>query len=216
MLMMEARQELVDYGKKMFEDGLVTMTSGNISIFDPRTGYMAITPSGIPYFETAPEDIVIMTLDGKIVEGTRKPSSEHDLHASVYKVRPEARAAVHTHSKYATVLSILGEEVKAVHFTFANVLDRASIPVAPYHTYGTPELAESVKEALKDSPACLMANHGMVASGRSLEDAYLAASVIESTAELQYLAQCVGTPSVLSGKEVHDTYENFTKHYGQK
>ncbi len=216
MLMRKAREELVEYGLRMYRDGLVTMTSGNISIYNPATGTMAITPSGIPYDLMKVEDIVIMTLDGEILEGTCKPSSEHSLHAAAYRVRPEARAVVHTHSKYATVMSTLGESVKAVQFVFANILNCSEIPVAPYRTYGTEALAEVVSEALKNSPACLMANHGMVASGTTLENAYMAATIVESTAEIQWRAECVGKPSCLTEAEVHETYEAFTKTYGQK
>ncbi|MFV0411945.1 MAG: class II aldolase/adducin family protein, partial [Oscillospiraceae bacterium] len=102
MLMEKARQEIADFGRKMSADGLSKGTSGNLSIYDPETGYMAIGPSGLGYFETEAEDVVVMTLDGKIVEGKRKPSSEHDLHAVFYRNKPDARAVVHTHSTYCT------------------------------------------------------------------------------------------------------------------
>ena len=137
MLLETERRELVIYGKRMLADGLVTLTSGNISIYDPETGYMAVTPSGIPYDETAPQDIVVMTLDGKIVDGSRKPSSENRLHAAVYKARPHARAVVHTHSMFATTLGIAGEEVKAVHFLLPDLMGRGNVPLVPYVTYGT-------------------------------------------------------------------------------
>ncbi len=168
MLLETERRELVIYGKRMLADKLVTLTSGNISIYDPETGYMAVTPSGIPYDETAPQDIVVMTLDGKIVDGSRKPSSENRLHAAVYKARPHARAVVHTHSMFATTLGIAGEEVKAVHFLLPDLMGRGNVPLVPYVTYGTEALAERVREAMKDSPACLLQNHGMVASGRNI------------------------------------------------
>ena len=178
MLLETERRELVIYGKRMLADKLVTLTSGNISIYDPETGYMAVTPSGIPYDETAPQDIVVMTLDGKIVDGSRKPSSENRLHAAVYKARPHARAVVHTHSMFATTLGIAGEEVKAVHFLLPDLMGRGNVPLVPYVTYGTEALAERVREAMKDSPACLLQNHGMVASGTSLADAYARASAV--------------------------------------
>ena len=134
MLLEEERLELVVYGKRMLADRLVTLTSGNLSIYDPETGYMAVTPSGIPYDETTPRDIVVMTLDGKVVDGSRKPSSENRLHAAVYKARPHARAVVHTHSMFATTLGIAGEEVKAVHFLLPDLMGRGNVPLVPYVT----------------------------------------------------------------------------------
>lgn len=105
MLMEKERIEIVEYGKKMSSAGLCKGTSGNISIYDPETGYMAISPSGIGYFETEPEDVVVMKLDGTIVEGNRAPSSEHGLHSVIYLNKPEARAVVHTHSIYCTTFA---------------------------------------------------------------------------------------------------------------
>jgi L-fuculose-phosphate aldolase len=216
MLLEEERRELVVYGKRMLADRLVTLTSGNISIYDPETGYMAVTPSGIPYDETTPQDIVVMTLDGKVVDGSRKPSSENRLHAAVYKARPHARAVVHTHSMFATTLGIAGEEVKAVHFLLPDLMGRGTVPLVPYVTYGTQALAERVREAMKDSPACLLQNHGMVASGTSLADAYARASAVETTAEMQWRAECIGKMRVLTEAEVEETFESFRTSYGQK
>ena len=208
MLMEEERRSLVEYGSRMFADGLVTLTSGNISIYDPESGYMAITPSGIPYAETRPEDIVIMTLDGRVIDGKRKPSSENQLHAAVYRVRQDARAVVHTHSTFATVLGIAGRKVEAVHFLLPNVMGRADVPLLPYVTYGTKELADEVEAAMKETPAVLLQNHGMVASGSSLEDAYVRASAVETTAELQWRAECMGKPRLLTEDECRETYRS--------
>lgn len=216
MLMEKEREQIVDYGRQMLSEGLVKVTSGNLSIYDPGTGFMAISPSGIPYFETKAEDVVILTLDGEKVEGGRKPSSEHNLHAAVYKVRPDAGAVVHTHSMFATTLSIVGEPVKTVHFVLANLLGRTEVPVAPYCTYGTMELANAVMDAMKDSDACLLANHGMVSCGKTMADAYLLASMVEEVAQMQWRAQCIGNPYVLSDEQVRETRRNFLQNYGQK
>ena len=216
MLMENARSQIVAYGKQLLTEGLVSATAGNLSIYDPAAGTMAISPSGIPYFETKEEDVVIMTLDGRIVEGDRKPSSEHGLHAAVYQVRPDAGAVVHTHSTYATTLSCLGEPVRAVHFVLGNLLGKREVPVVPYRTYGTPELAAEVRRVMADSAACLLANHGMVASAGTMADAYLLAATVESVAGLQWRAECIGRPYVLSDEEIRDTWENFTRNYGQK
>ena len=97
MLMENARSEIVEYGKKVLSEGLTKGTAGNLSVYDPETGYMAISPSGIGYFDTKPEDVVIMDLKGNVIEGNKKPSSEHMLHAVIYECRPNARAVVHMH-----------------------------------------------------------------------------------------------------------------------
>ena len=119
MLMEKERQEIVDYGKKMSSAGLSKGTSGNISAYDPVCGYMAISPSGLDYFETAAEDIVILDLNGNLIEGSRKPSSEHALHATIYKLHPDARGVVHAHSTYCTTFACLKQPIEAVHYLLA-------------------------------------------------------------------------------------------------
>ncbi len=213
MLMIEARKEIIDYGKMLFESGLTSGTAGNLSVYDPETGYMAISPSGVPYEETKPEDIVITDLEGKIIEGTCKPSSECGLHAAIYKVKPEARAVVHTHSMACTTLSCLGEPLKGVHYALASA-QVPEVPVAPYATYGTPELAANVQKTIGESDACLMANHGIVCCGASMKGAYGLMVSCEWCAELQWRCMCAGTPKILSDDEMMKVVEKF-KTYGQ-
>ena len=201
MLMEKERIEIVEYGKKMSSAGLCKGTSGNISIYDPETGYMAISPSGIGYFETEPEDVVVMKLDGTIVEGNRAPSSEHGLHSVIYLNKPEARAVVHTHSIYCTTFAALNQPLKAVHYVIGGA-GVSEIPCAPYCTFGTPELAESVKNTIGDSKAVLLQNHGLVASGPKLAKAFSLAVNLEFVAEIQYRALCIGQPCVLSDEQM--------------
>ena len=154
MLMEKERQEIVDYGKKMSSAGLSKGTSGNISAYDPVCGYMAISPSGLDYFETAAEDIVILDLDGNLIEGSRKPSSEHALHATIYKLHPDARGVVHAHSTYCTTFACLKQPIEAVHYLLAGA-QTSCVPCADYATYGTEALAEKVSEATgKDWRCC--------------------------------------------------------------
>lgn len=131
MLMEKERQEIVDYGKKMSSAGLSKGTSGNISAYDPVCGYMAISPSGLDYFETAAEDIVILDLDGNLIEGSRKPSSEHALHATIYKLHPDARGVVHAHSTYCTTFACLKQPIEAVHYLLAGA-QTSCVPCADY------------------------------------------------------------------------------------
>lgn len=206
--------EIVEYGKKLITDRLTTGTSGNISIYDPEKKLMLISPSGIGYFDTKPEDIVVMDLDGNVVEGDKKPSSEHGLHAAMYKSKPNARATVHTHSMYCTVLSVLGEPIRAAHYVVADA-GVTCVPCAKYETYGTMELANAAVKAMGESDAVLLANHGMVAVGKSLKSAYGLAAGMEYCAEVYYRALCTNkTPNILSDDEMRKVIEKF-KGYGQ-
>lgn len=214
MLMNEAREALVEYGKKLSSARLCPGTSGNLSVYDPDSGLMAITPSGMDYFETLPGDIVITDLGGNIVDGIRKPSSELNLHAEFYKRKPDVRAVVHTHSVFCTTLGILGEPIHAVHFMIGAANAR-EVPLAPYVTFGTKELAEVAARFCGDAKAVLLANHGLVACGSSIADAFGLAETLEFVAELQYRARCAGSPNLLTDEQVDAAIERFGS-YGQK
>lgn len=210
---LEEKKELVEYGKKMSAEGLSSGTSGNLSIYLKEEGVVLITPSGIGYFDTTPEDIVAMDLEGNIIEGTRKPSSEWHLHTLFYKNKPEARAVVHTHSKFCTTLSTLRMPIKAVHYVIADA-GTNEVPCAPYRRYGTEELAKVAVESAKESNAVLLANHGIVVCGKNLKSAYGLAKGMEYVAEIQVTAMSVGEPVVLSKEEMDEVLEGF-KTYGQ-
>lgn len=210
---LEEKKELVEYGKKMSAEGLSSGTSGNLSIYLKEEGVLLITPSGIGYFDTEPEDIVVMDLDGNIVEGSRKPSSEWHLHTLFYKNKPEAGAVVHTHSKYCTTLSTLRMPIKAVHYVIADA-GTSEVPCAPYRRYGTEELAKVAVESAGESNAVLLANHGIVVCGKNLKSAYGLAKGMEYVAEIQVTAMSVGDPVVLTKEEMEEVMEGF-KTYGQ-
>ena len=207
------RQQIVDFGKEMITEHLTSGTSGNISIFDPEKKLMLISPSGMPYFDTKPSDIVVVDMDGNVVEGERKPSSEWNLHLAMYKTKPEARAAVHTHSMYCTVLACLHEPIKASHYVVADS-GAVEVPCAEYRTYGTHELAEVTSKAMGNSNAVLLANHGMIAVGKDLKSAFGLARGMEWCAEVHYRAMCAGKPYILPKDEMERVIEKF-KGYGQ-
>ena len=208
MLMQEEREQVVAYGKKMSAAGLSTGTSGNISVYNAEKGLMAISPSGIDYFSTTPEDVVVTDLDANIVDGDKKPSSEWALHTAFYRRKPHIRAVVHTHSMYCTTFAVLGMPLRAVHYAIADA-GAAEIPCAPYRLFGTAELAEAAVEA-----AVLLANHGLVACGKDLRGAYGLACNLEYVAELQYRAMCIGRPNVLTDEQMAEVMERF-RSYGQ-
>ncbi|BAK97831.1 putative sugar phosphate class II aldolase [Oscillibacter valericigenes Sjm18-20] len=213
MLLREERELVAEYGRKMSADRLSTGTSGNLSIYDPEHGLMAISPSGMGYFDIRPEDVVVTDLGARMVEGDRKPSSEWALHAAFYRRKPEARAVVHTHSVYCTTFAVLGKPIEAVHYAIADAhTDR--VPCAPYETFGSPELARVAVDTCGTANAVLLANHGLVVCGDSMQSAYALASNMEFVAELQYRAMCVGKPNILSGAQMEEVLEKF-RTYGQ-
>jgi L-fuculose-phosphate aldolase len=198
-----ARAQLVASGRDLLARGLLSQTSGNLSIRLPGDQVL-ITPSSMEYDLIEPSDIVLIRLDGSVISGERRPSSETPLHCLVYTERPDVSAIVHTHSPYATTLAVLGLPIPAVHYMIA-IAGTNEIAVADYATFGTPELARNVRNAFPaPARAALMANHGLIAGGRSLKDAASVAEAVENIAGLYYRALAVGTPMVLTDSQMAD------------
>ncbi|MEN2996365.1 L-fuculose-phosphate aldolase [Acetomicrobium hydrogeniformans] len=214
MLLNEERNLLVDYGKKLITAGLTKGTGGNISVFNKREGLMAISPSGMDYFETKLEDIVLMNLDGKVVDGFRKPSSEWRMHLIFYQNREDVKAVVHTHSMFATTIATLRWDVPPASYLIAYAGKK--VPCAPYATFGTQEIADAAYNTMgKEYNAVLLANHGLIAVGPDMPSAFGIAEIIEMVCEIYYRAKCVGEPTILSDDEMDLMLEKF-KTYGQK
>lgn len=210
---MREKEELVDYGKKIHQAGLSDGTSGNLSVYFPDKKIMAISPSGIEYEKMTPEDIVLMDLSGKILEGRRLPSSEWMLHAELYK-RKIARAIIHTHPPYASVFAVLRKPLGPIHAMIAN-LHTTEIPCAEYRIYGSEDLAKVTVSAMEESRAVLMANHGLLVYGENLEEALRGTETVEVLARLTYRAMAIGSPHFLSQNEVSAVLKKLP-HYGQK
>ncbi|MDW7678858.1 MAG: class II aldolase/adducin family protein, partial [Bacillota bacterium] len=156
MLLETHRKELIAYGQKLVEANLTKGTGGNLSICHREAGIMAITPSGIDYFDITPEQIVLLEVEtGKILEGDAVPSSESDMHRILYKYRDDLNAVIHTHTPYATTLACLNMALPALHYLVA--LAGPDVRCAPYATYGTVALAKNAFEAMKDRKAVLLA-----------------------------------------------------------
>lgn len=213
MKMIEERKQLIEYGKKLISCGLTKGTGGNLSILNREENLMAITPSGIDYFEIQLEDIVILDLDGNIVEGNRKPSSEYGMHKIFYKNREDIDALIHTHTMYSTTIACLRWELPAVHYMIA--LAGKNVRCAEYATFGTEELAQNAFKAMKDRRAVLLANHGLLAGAESLANAFNITEEIEYCAELYYRTKAIGEPVILSDEEMDTMAEKF-KVYGQR
>lgn len=213
MTYLKEKEKIIEFGKKMSSEGLSSGTSGNISIYIPEDDVVLITPSGIGYFDIKVEDIVVMNLEGEILEGERKPSSEWHLHTLFYKNKPDARGVVHTHSVFCSTLASLRMPIQAVHYVVADA-NTSEVPCAPYVRYGTEKLAQVAVETARESNAVLLANHGLVTCGKSLESAYGLAKGMEYVAEIQVRAMSVGKPYVLTKEEMDEVMEGF-KTYGQ-
>lgn len=213
MLLPEAREKLVWFGHRLVSDAFVTGPSGNLSLRDPKTGYVAITPSGILYHKLEPEDIVIVDVDQNVIDGKWKPSSETPMHTGIYRRRPEVRGIVHTHSRFATLLASLGMEIPPIHYLVPAIGDR--VPVAPYATYGTEDMARVAAEAMGNGRAVLLDRHGVIAVGPSLEQAYVLAEIVEYAAELHYRSLPLGKIEPLPPEEIRVLQEKFGA-YGQK
>ena len=212
MLMENERKLIVEYGKLLVTKGLTTGTGGNISIFVKEKKYFAISPSGIDYFETEPEDVVIMDLDGKVVEGERKPSSEWMMHLIFYKKRDDVEAVVHTHSRFSSTISCMRWDIPALHYYVA--FAGKTIPCAKYASYGTQELADNAFEGMGEGKAALLANHGLITIGRSVKEAFLVAEMSEEMAEYYYRTKSIGEPVLLDEEEMESMLLRF-KSYGQ-
>ena len=208
MLLLDERRKVVDYAQKMLSTGLVKGTGGNISMTNEDKSLVAITPSGVAYETMRPEDVVVLDLDGNHVDGDLLPSSELGFHLALLRQRMEIKAVVHTHSDYSTALACLRWELPAVHYLIGSA--GFKVPLAPYATFGTPELAEGICETIGDGNAVLLANHGLVAVGVSLSKAFSTAEMVEYVAKLYLITRSVGSPVVLNRGEMQDVLEKFT------
>ncbi|SNB74860.1 L-fuculose 1-phosphate aldolase [Arboricoccus pini] len=208
------RQGIIDACRWMNSSGLNQGTSGNISARFENA--MLISPSGIPYDQLHPEDIAKLPFKGAYgaYEGPHKPSSEWRFHLDIMLARPEVGAIVHTHSTYATVLAMAHKEIPACHYMIA-ASGGPNIRCAGYATYGTKELSELALKALDGRTCCLLANHGMIATGADLEKAKWLAVELETIAKQYYMTLTIGGPVILPDAEIAHVIERF-KDYGPK
>lgn len=204
------RQRIIDACREMERSGLNRGTSGNVSCRDGD--YCLITPSGLPVAQMRPETIVAMDFSGT-VRGGGKPSSEWHFHLDLLKHRPEFNAIVHTHSPHATALACLREDLPAFHYMIA-IAGGDSVRCAPYALFGTEALSANAVTAMKDRKACLLANHGLIAAGRDLDEAMAVALEIESLCQQYLLARQTGKPAILSVAQMQAVIERF-RSYGR-
>jgi L-fuculose-phosphate aldolase len=186
------RHEVAEACRTLALEGLVQRTAGNVSL---RAGELvAITPTGAVLAELAPEQVTVVDLDGHVADGDLAATSEADLHLGAYR-RYGTAAVVHTHAPVATALSCVLDVLPCVHYEMLAL--GGTVRVAPYETFGTPELAAGALDALKGRSAALMANHGTIAVGSDLDAAMDATRLLEWAATVYWRAACVGTPRAL-------------------
>ncbi|MDL2220177.1 class II aldolase/adducin family protein [Eubacteriales bacterium OttesenSCG-928-N14] len=183
----DIRQQVIDASLHSQKIGLIRGTSGNISLRSDDGKVIAITPSGIPYELLKPEDVPLVDENGSVLEGTTTPSSETPMHTAVLRARADVKAVVHTHAKYCTLLSIMGQELPVMTIpTIAYAPTPA--PIVPFELPGSQSLGEAVVKGLGEKGnAVMMEYHGMLAVGATLDKAMACADYIEEAAELAYL-----------------------------
>ena len=195
MNLTELKEQVLKYAQQAYTDGLIAGTSGNLSVLS-EDGKMVITPSGIHYMTMTAEDVMVIELDGTIVEGSHKPSSEWQMHAEIYKNKPEVRSVVHTHSPYATAFAVLNEPIPPILIEMVYSF-KGEVPIAPVASQGTVSVGEGVAKALQNGTACLMQNHGAVTIGQDLPKAYIRAVYLEDAARAYHMARAIGTPTLV-------------------
>lgn len=205
----EARAQVVHHARRLVDDRMVVGTAGNVSV---RVGdHVAVTPSGVAYDTLTPDEIVVVDLDGRVVDGDLRPTSELPLHLACYRERG-AGAVVHTHSAAAVAVSLLCDEVPLVHYQTA--MFGGPVAVAPYAPYGSVELADGVVRVLDGRTAAVLRHHGTVVIAGSLEKAHDGAAQLEWLCDVWLRASSVGTPALLSRGQVDEIVERLTT-YGQ-
>jgi len=209
---LDLREQLVDCARRMQASGINQGTSGNLSVRIP--GGMLITPSSLPYEQMQPTDLVALDLKGEPLfipadgRSQRRPSSEWRLHADVLASRPEVQAVLHCHSIHATALACHGRDIPPFHYMTA-VAGGHDIRCAPYATFGTQELSDGVVQALEGRLACLMAQHGQVSVGPTLDKALALAVEVETLARIYLQALALGEPPLLSAEQMEQVRHQF-------
>ena len=206
------RKEIIVTCLTMEKKGINQGTSGNISV--RWNEGLLITPSGLAYETTAPEDIIFLDMDGT-PHGPHNPSSEWRFHRDILLERPDIHAIVHAHPVYCTAQAITGKSIPAVHYMIV-AAGGSTIRCAPYATFGTDELSQNAIEALRDRQACLLANHGLIACGPNLRKALWLANEIETLAKQYAFSRLLGEPVILPDEEIAIVAEKFKTSYGPK
>ena len=209
-----ARQQIVAAGLKMIEQKMIAGSWGNLSI-KINTSCCAITPSGRSYDSLNTEDIVVVDMQGNKIVGALIPSSETPLHLAVYKAIPEAQAIVHTHSIYASACAAMHKLIPALIEDLVQIIG-GSVDVAEYALPGTEALAANAVKALQNKKAALLANHGVVCWGSSLNSALMTAEIVEKAAQIYCICETMGGAKLLPESDIAVMHDFYKQHYSKR
>jgi L-ribulose-5-phosphate 4-epimerase len=208
------RDDLVRLHAELPRNELVVWTGGNVSARDPETGLVAIKPSGVRYEDLTADTMVVVDLDGRIVEGSHKPSSDTASHLYIYRNRPDVNGVVHTHSRYATAFAAVGRSIPVYLTAHADEFG-GEIPCAGFALIGDEAIGAQVVATIGSSPAVLLKNHGVFTVGPSATAAVKAAIMTEDIAATVWAALQIGQPDVLPDDVVERLHHRYTTEYGQ-
>jgi len=208
------RDDLVRLHAELPRNELVVWTGGNVSARDPETGLVAIKPSGVRYEDLTADTMVVVDLDGRIVEGSHKPSSDTASHLYIYRNRPDVNGVVHTHSRYATAFAAVGRSIPVYLTAHADEFG-GEIPCAGFALIGDEAIGAQVVATIGSSPAVLLKNHGVFTVGPSATAAVKAAIMTEDIAATVWAALQIGQPDVLPADVVEQLHRRYTTEYGQ-
>ncbi|MCU7726186.1 L-ribulose-5-phosphate 4-epimerase [Actinoplanes sp. KI2] len=217
MSLSDIRKMVADLHAELPRNDLVVWTAGNVSARVPGEDLLVIKPSGVSYDEISADAMVVTDLDGNLVEGEHKPSSDTAAHAYVYKHMPDVQGVVHTHSTYATAWAARAEPIPCVLTMIADEFG-GEIPVGPFALIGDDSIGRGIVETLRGhrSPAVLMRNHGVFTIGRSARDAVKAAVMCEDVARTVHIARQIGTPRPIDQADIDSLYARYQNVYGQE
>ncbi len=210
----ELREVVWKCNLELPKNGLVKMTSGNVSGRDPETGLIVIKPSGYSYDDMKPEHMVVVNLEGDVIEGDLLPSVDTATHLYVYQRRPDVFGMAHTHSKYATSFAALGEPIPAC--LTATAMLGGEIPLGGYAPIGGEDIGQEIIANIGQSRAIIMQNHGVFTIGKDAKQATKMAIEVEEIAEITYLAMLRGKPIMLTKEQVDEIAELYAHNYGQE
>lgn len=216
MMLEHLRQQVCQLHIELPQNHLVAWTSGNISGRDPDTGLVVIKPSGIKFPDLTPESMVVVDVDGKVIEGTLKPSSDMASHCYIYRHRSDVFGIVHTHSRYATAFATLGRPIPCITTAMGDEFG-GEIPCGGFALIGGEEIGKVVIQTLQGSrsPSCLLQSHGVFALGKDAEGAVKAAVMTEDNAAIVWTALQIGTPLTIAEGDINKLYARYQNVYGQ-
>jgi len=214
MFLKQLREIVWKCNLELPKNGLVKMTSGNVSGRDPETGLVVIKPSGVSFEELTPEDMVVVNLDGQVVEGKLKPSTDTETHLYVYRRRPDVFGMVHTHSPYASSFAVLGQPIPACLTTCAML--GGEIPLGGYAPIGGEDIGQEIIDKIGCAKAIIMQNHGVFTIGSSAQQATKMAVEVEEIAKITHLALLRGQPVLLTPGQIDYMIDLYQNEYGQR